>query len=413
MVRRILLAQLVLFLFIGTNANLQAEPLVEKYFREGKLADGETALLERLKLEPRDDQARFSLAFVQFLQGVEQLGRSLHTYGLRTERGFVAAPPVVRELFPQNPEPKKIAYRDIRQIIETFAGSLGRMQTTLAGIKDPAVALPLHLGQFKLDLFGQNRPVNVASLFGQANIQIPQDMIDKFVIRFDRGDVDWLAGYSHLLSAGCEILLAMDGQELFECTAHLFFESVDSPHLYLQTEPRKFDNFSFSRPLISDIIAFIHLWRFPLKEPARMPAALTHLESMLKHAKAMWKHYQAETDDEDEWIPNPKQTGVLQIPVTDEIVATWLETLDETTLVLQGKRLVPFWRGALADRGVNLRKVFTEPRLIDPILWIQGTAATPYLEQGELTKFSSDEMLTRINTVFGGANFFTFAFWFN
>jgi hypothetical protein len=87
--------------------------------------------------------------------------------------------------------------------------------------------------------------------------------------------------------------------------------------------------------------------------------------------------------------------------------------LDETGLVLQGKKLIPFWRGKPGGQGVNLRRVFTEPRAIDPFLWFQGTAATPYLEQGPITEFASPEMLGRINGSFGGANFFLMAFWFN
>ena len=144
-----------------------------------------------------------------------------------------------------------------------------------------------------------------------------------------------------------------------------------------------------------------------------MKAALAHLEDMLFHAKQMWKHYQAETDDDREWIPNPKQTGVMQIEVTEEMLATWLEVLNETELVLKGKKLLPFWRGESIERGVNLRRVFTEPRAIDPFLWLQGTAATPYLEKGEITSFATPEMLGRINGTFRGANFFSILFWWN
>jgi hypothetical protein len=61
----------------------------------------------------------------------------------------------------------------------------------------------------------------------------------------------------------------------------------------------------------------------------------------------------------------------------------------------------------------NLRPVFTEPRMIDPFLWLQRTAAAPYLEEGTITDFASPELFGRINSTFDGANFFTMAFWFN
>ncbi|MFT7638400.1 MAG: hypothetical protein ACI9G1_000121 [Pirellulaceae bacterium] len=105
--------------------------------------------------------------------------------------------------------------------------------------------------------------------------------------------------------------------------------------------------------------------------------------------------------------------GILQVAVSQEMVTTWLKTVGETEKVLQGKKLIPFWRGANKDRGVNLRRVFTEPRTIDPILWVQGTAATPYLEEGTITDFANPRTLGQINSTFGGANFFGFAFWFN
>jgi hypothetical protein len=50
-----------------------------------------------------------------------------------------------------------------------------------------------------------------------------------------------------------------------------------------------------------------------------------------------------------------------------------------------------------------------EPRPLDLVLWVQGTAATPYLEKGELTKPAVWNRLTR---VFGG-EFVGFAIWFN
>ncbi len=62
----------------------------------------------------------------------------------------------------------------------------------------------------------------------------------------------------------------------------------------------------------------------------------------------------------------------------------WQEFLGEAERILAGKKLLPFWRGD-AKRGINLRRVFTEPRTLDLVLWIQGTAALPYLEAGEIS----------------------------
>ena len=236
------------------------------------------------------------------------------------------------------------------------------------------------------------------------------------MIGFDRGDVSWLRGYCHFVAAWGELLLAVDGQRAFDCSAHLLFEKVETPHTFLLETRRAFDENPLENVvLFSDIISFFHqMMRLPIKEPTRTKAALAHLEAGISQAKEMWKFILAETDDDNEWIPNPRQTGVLGVKVTQEMVDVWLETLDEAEQVLQGKKLIPFWRGKAGERGVNLRRVFTEPRTFDPIEWIQGTAATPYLEKGPLTKLADPRTADRLNKAFGGPfNFIGFGFWFN
>ncbi len=210
----------------------------------------------------------------------------------------------------------------------------------------------------------------------------------------------------------------MDRREAFECGAHRLFEKVETPHTFLLENRRGFDEAGFAwedHPFWSDAISFFHLMtRLPVKEPARTKAALAHLEAGVGQAKEMWKYILAETDDDNEWIPNPRQTGVLGVKVTQEMVDSWLETLDEAEQVLKGKKLIPFWRGKAGERGVNLRRVFTEPRTFDAIEWVQGTAATPYLEKGPLTKLADPRMGDRLTNAFGGPfNIIGFGFWFN
>jgi hypothetical protein len=393
-------------------------PLAEKYLLDGKLAEGAKALKDRLKEDPKDAQAQFGLGVLQFLQAFEHLGGSLHKYGLRTEKSFLRPPPQLKEFLPQNPNPDKLTYAAARQIIQTFVEDVAGAEATLAGVRDPAVKLPLHVGRIKIDPFGQGKPISAAFLFGRVE-GIPgeaRQRAEEFVIGFDRGDVSWLRGYCHILAAWGELLLAVDGQNAFECGAHLLFEKVDTPHTFLLENRRPFDDIGQAgMPMWSDVASFFHqLTRLPIKEPARTKAALEHLEAGLAQAKEMWKFILEETDDDNEWIPNPKQTGVLGVKVTQEIVDAWRETLDEAELVVKGKKLIPFWRGKSDGRGVNLRRVFTEPRTFDPVEWVQGTAATPYLEKGELTKLADPAVGDRLNKAFGGPfQFLGFGFWFN
>ncbi len=53
------------------------------------------------------------------------------------------------------------------------------------------------------------------------------------MVDFDRGDVSWLRGYCHFLAALGELCLSVDGQKAFDCSAHLLFEKVETPHTFL------------------------------------------------------------------------------------------------------------------------------------------------------------------------------------
>ncbi|MSR58456.1 MAG: hypothetical protein EXS05_12520 [Planctomycetaceae bacterium] len=130
---------------------------------------------------------------------------------------------------------------------------------------------------------------------------------------------------------------------------------------------------------------------------------------MASLSRRSWDLILNETDDDHEWIPGPKQTGVIpNVHVTQEMIDGWRMFLSEAELILKGEKLVPFWRGN-QPRGVNLRKVFMQPQPFDLVMWVQGTGAAPYLEQGTLTDPAVWERLLR---VFQG-EFIGFAFWFN
>lgn len=180
----------VLFVAISTLTGFAADPpLVESYLVEGKMADGYAALAARLQKEPNDDQARFGLGVVQFLQGFENLGSSLCCYGLRTERAARGFTRVLSGTIPQNPNPEPISYADMRAFLRKFVDDLNAAEATLAAIKDPNVKLPLHVGLVKFDPIGQGKPISAKIVLGQNQPDIPPQMIDSFVVGFDRGDV--------------------------------------------------------------------------------------------------------------------------------------------------------------------------------------------------------------------------------
>ena len=74
---------------------------------------------------------------------------------------------------------------------------------------------------------------------------------------------------------------------------------------------------------------------------------------------------------------------------------------------LDGKKNIPFWRDEKSS--IDFARIFTEPRSFDLVSWVQGTAATPYLEKGTTTDARVwNEMLNAF-----GSNLFGFVVWFN
>lgn len=397
--------------------------LAQRLLAQGDTATAAALLGKRLEADPADAQARFALAAVQTLAAVERLAQDAHAFGLG---GGTAAALAEVTLFggeiPIADAPERVAHDDARAALQRFRDGLGRAIDTLAPLADPGAAeprLPLDLGLIRLDFDGDGHPGEQLSavLFELRGLAAggPQgERCGAIPIHFDLGDAHWLRAYLHLLSAALDAWLAYDTQALWDATAHLFFARPETPLPYLaQPVEPAFDGIELA--VLADLVAMIHLLDLPLREPARMADALEHLEAAVRWNRAAWEAILAETDDDREWLPSPRQSGVIPsrpggppLEVTEAMVASWLELLDESEALLQGRKLLPYWR--VADgRGVNLRRVFEAPQRLDLLLWLQGAAAAPYLEEGELTR---GDTWRRIVRAFDG-RFAPFALWFN
>jgi hypothetical protein len=410
----------VLLSAISTRlAAAEERPSAETYLIAGDLVGGEKKLSVFLESHSDDGLARFGLGAIQFIRAVEHLIQGFYKHGLLTDPTGGSVP-FARLPVPSNPRPEPIRHADLRSLFQMFLDDLGNAERTLAQVKDDAVKLPIRFGLVRLDFNGDGKAADDETLWRiytrldrRAGIENPNDVKGReFPIVFDRGDVAWLRGYTHLLMGLSEFYLAHDTERLFEHTAHRFFARPKTPFDFLKDRPRGID--PARRPdvevgLIGDLAAFLHLVRFEVKEPARMKSVLAHLETMVALSRESWKFNLAETDNDHEWIPNPTQDTVVPGgKVTGEMVKGWLDFLAEAEAILAGKTLVPFWRDA-DGKGVNLHRVFTEPSEMDLVLWLQGTAAARYLEAGPVTK---PEVWTRLLRVFHG-EFIGFAIWFN
>lgn len=370
-------------------------PPVERFLHAGELAKGEQALELALAADPADDQARFSLGVVRFVRAVERLAQSLHEYGMKPADDV----PFLRLPVPHNPAPNRISHPVFRRILDDFGRDLALAEGTLAGVKDARVKLPLRLAAVRLDLDGDGEATDRLSdllvrIFGR-NLDLLKANPDLRVC-FDRADVAWFRGYCHLLMGMTDVMLAFDGKPAFEATAHLCF-----------TNPRTKNVDRADADLAQLLAAAANLC---VREPDRLRRARAHLLAVCDLTEETWGFALAEQDDEDEWLPNPRQEGALGVRVTADMVDAWRAIMREARAVLRGEKLVPV-RGPrwAAGQGFDLHGFLERPpERIDLIDWFSN-GPKDYLRKGPA---ADDRVWDRADRAFG-PNFPRFAVWFN
>ncbi|MGD1862265.1 MAG: hypothetical protein ACFB0E_20140 [Leptolyngbyaceae cyanobacterium] len=384
---------------------------VNSYLSEAQIATGAADLAIALAADPSNDELRFGTGILQFANAIENLGQAWYDYGLLSDGPLSGLIPFLRLPVPRNPVPATISHGQSRQALNQFVEDILQAERTLALINDDAVSLDIYLGRAYVDFDSNGRgspPESLWRIYAALNrgAQLTAAQTETFFIRFDAGDVLWLRGYCHFLAAVLDFYLAHDDAQLFNHGAHLFFQRAETPYTFL-TAP------SLSRGWVDsvflDAIALVHLINLPVIDRPRAVTALNHLQQMTDLSRQSWQLYSQETDDIREWIPYPGQTGVIPgAAVSREMIDEWFAFLDEADKILAGDRLLPFWRGD-DPVGLNLKRVFTEPQAFDAVRWVQGTAAAPYLESGEIT---DPDFWQQLMTSFNG-QFLFFAFWFN
>lgn len=386
---------------------------LQNYLNNGQATLASQVYANLLKRQPADDSLRFQTAVAQVLAGTEGLAQAWYKYGLHSS--FEQFVPFLRMPVPRNPAPEAITYEETRQSLQQFQTSLDRAANTLSAFKDSStMKVPLEVESIKLRITTTaGNPdsdfIRFWDVYQRAARPGPilQGPATNLVIHFDVGDARWLEGYCHLLSAMIDAWLAYDSRDLFNHTAHLFFADPVTPYSFLQNTNQAGSPFNYEN--IIDLVTTVHLIHFKLENPQRIQSARNQLLQVISLSRRSWEDILAETDNDHEWIPNPKQDGALtRFKVTPEMIQTWKQFLDESESMLNGKTLAPFWRNA-PGKGVNLNKVFMQPTDFDLVLWLQGTAASPYLEEGQIT---DKKFWSTLNQVFHG-QFLFYGIWFN
>lgn len=324
-------------------------PLAEKYLHSGQLALGEQALEKALAANPNDGQAQFGLGVIRLVRGVERLGQALHEYGLKPENSGI---PFLRLPLAKNPDPAPITYYAFRRVLDDFHRDLALAEATLKAVNDDQVKLPLRLAGVRLDLDGDGQATD--KLMDVLKRIMPgQDFgflgnNPEFLICFDRGDVAWMRAYCCLLMGMLDLYLAYDGEELFDLTAGDLFARPKKPFTGDAAERNR----RFGK-LLDTIV---------LKEPARLGRFRKRIVQVAQLNREAWRHIRAETDNDHEWLPNPKQVGVLGLPVRDEMIDGWLAMLAEAEALFEGRRsgTRSFGLGK-EDKGLNLKVLLDDP----------------------------------------------------
>ena len=395
---------------------------------QGRLAQGENELEAKLAANPKNEAIRASLGVVQFVKAVQDLSQDYYRFGMEPQRGIAIGNMLMQKT--GNPIPEPIGYEDARGILERFEQRLIKSEKTLSEFRFSGIKLPIDVLRIYLDLNHDGKmteKVRLASIIAVGATGNPNNAAtigNSATFAFDDADVLWLRGYIHVMLGTVNIALAHDWRDAFERTAHLIFAKPKTAYPFLLAEGEQ-KNWSINQ--IADLIAFIHVINFEVIEPKRMADALGHFEQVVALSRTTWKWIREETDNDREWLPGPTQNSVvLEGMVGGRLGENWEKVLDRAELVLQGKELIPFWRGYAGGNawvifnnsgdtkfhpklGINLRKVFTQPKRFDLVLWMQGTGVAPFLEEGKTIDLQAWQDLSQS---FGGRLPF-FSFWIN
>lgn len=395
---------------------------------QGRFAQGEIELAAKLATNAKNEAIRASLGIVQFVKAVEELSQDYYRFGMEPQRGIAIGNMLIQRT--GNPKPEPIGYEDARGILERFEQRLIKAEKTLSKFRFTGIKLPIDVTKISLDINHDSKTtgnVALASVIAAGARGNPNNATlvgNSVTFAFDDADVLWLRGYIHVMLGTVNIALAHDWRDAFERTAHLIFAKPKTAYPFLLEEGEQ-KNWSINQ--IADLIAFIHVINFEVIEPKRMAEALAHFEQVVALSRTTWKWIRDETDNDREWLPGPTQNSVvLEGRVGGPLGENWEKVLDRTELVLQGKELIPFWRGYEGGNawvifnnssdtkfhpklGINLRKVFTQPKRFDLVLWMQGTGVSPFLEEGKTIDLQAWQDLSGS---FGGRLPF-FSFWIN
>ncbi len=260
--------------------------------RAGRFADAEARSTAAIDRNGRNATARLVRAIARYVQS------SQHLYGALFARGRAR-----RDL--DGPR--------LRAELERAEESLARIDEDLAvAAEAPELALELCVACWKVDWdqSGAIEPHDERLLQieqGADGKELPEgDARRTPTFRFDVGDVHWARAMVSFQRAALDLALAYRFEELV----------IDA----------RGGRGGRSGELV------VHL-----QDASRVRDAKRRLLEGLDHADRTREAYLAETDDDREWVPSPRQAShPLPMPVDEALYATWREVITDVRSLVRG-----------------------------------------------------------------------------
>ena len=363
--------------------------------------EGLAATEANLLLRTDSTENDFLLGGIQFLRASEAIMQVRYA-NTSTPLALI---PGMRNQLPPNPDAEfDPAFLEIA--MTQALTHLARAETSLdlAAGKEFAVSFPLTSVWFDVNANGTREDWETALSVMETLGAEPEAEFDG-IVRFDSADAYWLKAYVHVMSGMAELTLAADPTPAIRTVA----EGSKAMQEIGQVQSL-FD----SGNDWADTFAAVLLTLRGTPDKTRTRAAHRHFKAMIADNMSFWGTVMLETDDDHEWLPNPKQTSAFGVQISQEMVDGWQEVLGEMSAIIEGEALIPYWRynnGYDAEQGigVNVAKFLQDPGDMDVVLWIHGAAAAPYLETGTLAPMQAWRRFTRMTSGDG----LIFAAWFN
>jgi hypothetical protein len=266
--------------------------------RAGQFEEASARAAEVLSKDKSDAQAHLVRALVTYKQSAHNLSSDVRTLMDAAAAG-------------------ELNHRLMRYSLEQFETALLAVQQDLrAAAADKDVSMELCLACWQVDWNHNGRLDDADAKLFQIEVDadghaLPaDDPRRKPTFRFDRGDVTWARALVAFQRAALNVLLAYRWSDLGDNVRQLG-DRLKQDHAMLT----------------------IHL-----QDAARVRKARELLLEGLRHADNCRREYLAETDDDREWVPNPRQKDhPMPLPADETLYQTWEGVVGDLERLVLGK----------------------------------------------------------------------------